>query len=174
MSTIEGVRAVARDLGRTLHLNLFSEGPADMFAPPFAAANCTLHLDRGIRSKHSTTWSLPTSWCRPRTFSYLAGMISTGIVLHERYATNAVGEPFYSACARLDCARRLWCLQPGCVAAAATLSAKLDTSREERVVSLAVTRVIDRPVSIALRPASRRSPAGASTSPSAASACDSR
>lgn len=94
MNTIEGVRAVARDLGRTLHLNLFSEGPAEMFAP-FAAAGCTLHLDRDPFEAFHNLVSADILVQAKSSFSYLAGMISTGIVLHERYATNAAGEAFY-------------------------------------------------------------------------------
>jgi hypothetical protein len=94
MNTIEGVRAVARDLGRTLHLNLFSEGPEEMFAP-FAAAGCTLHLDRDPFEAFHNMVSADILVQAKSSFSYLAGMISTGIVLHERYATNAAGEAFY-------------------------------------------------------------------------------
>jgi len=94
MNAIEGVRAVARDLGRTLHLNLFSEGPEEMFAP-FAAAGCTLHLDRDPFEAFHNLVSADILVQAKSSFSYLAGMISTGIVLHERYATNAAGEPFY-------------------------------------------------------------------------------
>ena len=94
MNTIEGVRAVARDLGRTLHLNLFSEGPEDMFAP-FAAADCTLHLDRDPFEALHNMVSADILVQAKSSFSYLAGMIATGIVLHERYATNAAGDAFY-------------------------------------------------------------------------------
>ena len=94
MNTIEGVRAVARDLGRPLHLNLFSEGPEEMFAP-FAAAGCTLHLDGDPFEAFHNEVCADILVQAKSSFSYLAGMISTGIVLHERYAPNTAGEPFY-------------------------------------------------------------------------------
>jgi hypothetical protein len=94
MNTIETLRMVARELGRPLQLNLFSEGPEDMFAP-FAAAGCTLHLDRDPFEAFHNMVSADILVQAKSSFSYVAGMISTGIVLHERYATNAAGEAFY-------------------------------------------------------------------------------
>lgn len=44
LNTIEGVRAVLGALGRDVQINVYSEGPPDMFTA-FAAAGCRLHLD---------------------------------------------------------------------------------------------------------------------------------
>jgi hypothetical protein len=94
MNTIETLRVAGRDLGCPLHLNLFSEGPESMFAP-FAAAGCTLHLDRDPFEAFHNLVSADILVQAKSSFSYVAGMISTGIVLHERYATSPTGEPFY-------------------------------------------------------------------------------
>ena len=94
MPAVEGIQAVARDLGRTVHMNLFSEGPEEMFAP-FAAAGCQLHLDRDPFEAFHNLVTADILVQAKSSFSYLAGLISTDIVLHERYATDAAGAAFY-------------------------------------------------------------------------------
>jgi hypothetical protein len=93
LNTIASVRAVAATMGRAVHVNLFSEGPPDMFNA-FAAAGCRLHLDGDPFEAFHNMVSADILVQAKSSFSYVAGLISAGAVLHERYVGRS-GTPFY-------------------------------------------------------------------------------
>jgi len=93
LKTIESVRAVATSLGRACHVNLFSEGPPEMFGA-FAAAGCHLHLDGDAFEAFHNMVCADILVQAKSSFSYIAGMISTGAMVHERYHDSPSG-PFY-------------------------------------------------------------------------------
>jgi len=93
LTTIQSVRAVAREIGRTVEINVFSEGPPDMFGA-FAAADCRLHLDGDALEAFHNLVSADILIQAKSSFSYVAGLISSGAVLHEPYVGGR-GRPLY-------------------------------------------------------------------------------
>ncbi len=77
-----------------MRVNLFSEGPPEVFAA-FAAADCRLYLDSDPFEAFHNLASADILVQAKSSFSYIAGMISTGAVLHERYIHKG-GNTFYS------------------------------------------------------------------------------
>lgn len=84
LRTIELVRSVAAVRGRRVDVHIFSEGPAEMFSA-FAAADCRLHLDGDALEAFHNLVSADILVQAKSSFSYMAGLLSTGVVLHHRY-----------------------------------------------------------------------------------------
>ncbi|MEZ5829900.1 MAG: hypothetical protein R3D05_01820 [Dongiaceae bacterium] len=93
LKTIEGVRAVAARLGRETQVNVFSEGPPEMFSA-YAAAGCRLHLGGDAFEAFHNLVSADILVQAKSSFSYIAGLISTGAVVHEPYS-GQTGKLFY-------------------------------------------------------------------------------
>jgi len=84
LRTIEGVRAIAAVLSRRARIYLYSEGKPDAFAA-FAAAGCRLRLSMNtFKTFHHLVEADILVQARS-CFSYLAGLLSTGVVLHDSY-----------------------------------------------------------------------------------------
>lgn len=94
LETMRAIRSAARRLGRDVHVNLYSEGPEEMFRA-FAAAGCRLRLDSDAFTAFHNLVRADILVQAKSSFSYVAGLISTGAVLHERYVTDESGAAFY-------------------------------------------------------------------------------
>ena len=93
LNAIRSVRAIAVALDRPVRINLYSEGPPEMFAA-FAAAGCELHLDGDAFEAFHNLVRADILVQAKSSFSYIAGLISTGLVLHEPYV-GSTGKTFY-------------------------------------------------------------------------------
>jgi hypothetical protein len=81
--TIEAVRAVAKPAGRPLRVNVYSEGPPEMFAA-FAAVGCHLYLDTDpFEAFHNLVTADILVAAGPSAFSAVAAVLSRGIVLGD-------------------------------------------------------------------------------------------
>jgi len=80
LRSIERLRAAIGGIGRSVHVNLYSEGePADF--PAFAQAGCRLHISTDTQEAFHNMVLADILVRAPGNFSELAGLLSKGIVI---------------------------------------------------------------------------------------------
>jgi len=84
LNTIQSIRSVARTIGRSVEVNVYSEGPPEMF-DAFSAVGCRLHLDSNAFEAFHNLVRADILVQAKSSFSYVSGLISSGVVLHEPY-----------------------------------------------------------------------------------------
>jgi hypothetical protein len=83
LRAIEVVRAVAGPTGRRLRINVYSEGPPEMFSA-FAAAGCHLYLDTDpFEVFHNLVMADILMALAPSAFSAVAAILSSGVRLGD-------------------------------------------------------------------------------------------
>lgn len=80
---VERLRRAVAPLGRTLTINLYSEGRAEDFRA-FADAGCRLHVSEDPFEAFHNMVIADILMIAPSTFSHVAAMLSRGIVLDRR------------------------------------------------------------------------------------------
>jgi hypothetical protein len=81
LSTIAQLRDVTEKLRQPLHINVYSEGPPEMFRA-FAAAGCRLHLDTDPFEAFHNLVTADILLPAPSGFSRTAAMLSEAILIH--------------------------------------------------------------------------------------------
>lgn len=90
LNTIAGLRSVIGSIGRKAHINIFSQGTADMFRP-YRDAGCHVHLDTDPFVSFHNLVTADVLVAAPSSFSHLAALLGDGAVVKPTGNLSASG-----------------------------------------------------------------------------------